>query len=399
MADTVLKLDPEIVVGTDTVNRAGTILGKKGSKVLLATEQGLYENNLIDRLTRILEDAGMETILFDDIPVQSTADVAENAASLARGARCDMVVGFGGLKTQYIARLVSILAASRFSLFDLLDGKMEDKYFLPFAAIPTTGGDPFLFSDQLIAVDPRDRKVKLVKCPQGLSTAVILDSGLTESLSGQFAPTVAFDGLCLSMEAYCSIKSSFLSDALLEQAITLYSQMMNFYSESHAERRGVSQEKYNLASVNQIPDLPVASVNAGFLLSLGVSTSAPGLGTALTYAINGKFPVAKSWCATVLLPYVMERLVAARPEKMAKVAGILGEVLEGVPLAEAANMAVDLVRRKMGQLAVPARLKDFKLSLDRLVSTAEAARNLEFVAFSPWTVTAEDAYDLLKQAF
>jgi len=399
MADTVLKLDPEIIVGTDTVNRAGTILGKKGSKVLIATEQGLYENNLIDRLTRILEDAGMETILFDDIPIQSTADVAETAASLARGARCDMVVGFGGLKTQYIARLVSILAASRFSLFDLLDGKVEERDFLPFTAIPTSGGDPFLFTDQLIAVDPRDRKVKLVKCPQGLCTAVILDSGLAESLSGQFAPTIAFDGLCLSMEAYCSGKSSFLSDALLEQAITLYSQMMHYYSESHAERRGVSLEKPTISFTNQISDLPVASVNAGFLLSLGVSTSAPGLGTALTYAINGKFPVAKSWCATVLLPYVMERLVAARPEKMARVASIMGEVLDGVSMADAANMAIDLVRRKMGQLSVPARLKDFKLSLDRLVSTAEAARNLEFVAFSPWTVTAEDAYDLLKQAF
>ena len=151
--------------------------------------------------------------------------------------------------------------------------------------------------------------------------------------------------------------------------------------------------------MNQISDYPVASINAGFLLSLGVSTSAPGLGTALTYAINGKFPVAKSWCATVLLPYIMEKLVAARPEKMAKAAAIMGEVSEGIPMAEAANMAVDLIRRKMGQVSVPARLKDFKLPLDRMVSTAEAARNLEFVAFSPWTVTAEDAYDLLKQAF
>ena len=399
MADTVLRLDPDIVVGTDTVTRTGTLLGKKGSKILVATEQGLYENNLIERLIRILEDSGMETILFDEIPAQSTADAAESAASLARGARCDMIIGFGSSKTQYIAKLVSILAVSRFSLFDLLDGKVEERSFLPYAAIPTTGGDPFLFTDQVIAIDPRDRNAKLVKCPRGLCTAVILDSGLSESLSGQFAPTIALDGLCLSMEAYCSMKSSFLSDALLEQAIALYSSMLHSYSGTHTERRGITSERTSLTLLNQISDFPVASVNAGFLLSLGVSASAPGLGTALAYAINGKFPVAKSWCATVLMPYIMEKLVAARPEKMAKVAAIMGEVIEGAPMAEAANMAVDLIRRKMGQLSVPARLKDFKLSLDRLVPTAESARNLEFVAFSPWTVTAEDAYDLLKQAF
>ena len=399
MADTVFKLDPDIIVGTDTVNRAGTILAKRGTKVLVATEQILYENNLIERLLGILEDSGLETILFDEIPAQATAEVAETAASLARGARCDMIIGFGGLKVQYIAKLISILTVSPFALFDLLDGKMEERSFLPFVAIPTTGGDPFLFSDQIVAIDPRDRNVKLVKCPRGLCAAVILDPGISESLSGQFAPTVAFDGLCLSLEAYCSTKSSFLSDALLEQAITIYSQMMHSYSGSQGAGRGLVPDMPGLPLLTQVADFPTISVNGGFLLSLGASTSAPGIGTALTYAINGKFPVAKSWCATVLLPYIMEKLVAARPEKMAKVAAIMGEYAEGAPLAEAANLAVDLVRRKMGQLAVPARLKDFKLSLDRLVPTAEAARNLEFVAFSPWTVTAEDAYDLLKQAF
>jgi len=77
----------------------------------------------------------------------------------------------------------------------------------------------------------------------------------------------------------------------------------------------------------------------------------------------------------------------------------MGEPTVGTSVGEAANLAVDAIRRRMGILQVPARFKDFNLSLDRLVPTAEAARNLEFVAFSPWTVSVEDAYDLLKQAF
>jgi alcohol dehydrogenase len=77
----------------------------------------------------------------------------------------------------------------------------------------------------------------------------------------------------------------------------------------------------------------------------------------------------------------------------------MGEIIEGESTSAAANMSVETMRRRMGNLQVPARLKDFNLSLDRLVPTAEAARNLDFVAFSPWTVSSEDAYDLLKQAF
>lgn len=382
MPDTLFKLDPEVIIGRDTINRAGALAGGRGGKALIVVEQGLNENHHIERITKIFEDAGIQTILLDGIPIQATADMAENAASLARGARCSVIVGFGGLRTQYIAKLIAILAASPLGVFDLLEGSREEKAFLPYIAVPTAaGGDPFLFTDYFPAIDPRDRLVKLIKCPRSLCTAVIIDPGLCESLSDKYASTAAFNGLCVSLEAYCSNKSSFLSDAFLEQAISRYSRILFSYTD------------------NQPFDFLSASVNAGFLLSLGVSVSAPGIGTALSYTLNGRFPVAESWCSTVLLPHIMEKLVASRPERMARAAFLMGETAADLSKAEAANKSVELVRRYMGQLAVPARLNDFNLSLDRLVPAAEAARSLDFVASSPWTVSAEDAYDLLKQAF
>jgi alcohol dehydrogenase len=389
MADVVYKLDPEVIIGTDTVNRAGSIAGALGSRVLVATEQVLYENNAIGRLTTVLEDAGVEAILFDEIPAQATAEVAENAAELARGARCDAIIGFGGLKTQAIARMAAIVAGSNLGVFDLLDQQREEKNFIPYIAIPTTGRDPFLFAGYFIAIDPRDRSVKLVRSPPGLCVSAIIDSGVSESLGEKFTSTTAFDGFCVAVESYCSSRSSFLSDALLEQSIALYSGMISSYAEIPAQ---LPAGNHNLDHVS-------GSTNAGFLLSLGSAISTPGIGTALAYALNGKFPVAKSWCATVLLPYILEKLVTARPEKMAKVAALLGEPVEGASVADSANMAVDFIRRRMGVLKVPARLKDFNLSLDRLVPVAESARNLEFVASSPWTVASEDAFDILKQAY
>jgi alcohol dehydrogenase len=381
MADISLKLDPEVVIGIDTVNRAGSICGKFGTRILIVTEQVLYENRSINRLCTILEEQGLEAIVFDEIPAQATADVAEAAAMLAQGARCSMIVGFGGLKTQAIARLSSMIVKSRLSIFDLLDGINPKEEFLPYLAIPTTGRDPFLFSPYFVAVDPRDRSVKLVKSPPGLCAAAIIDGSLSESLSGKFASTTAFDGFCTAIEAYCSTKASFLSNALLEQAIVLYARMMDSYVD------------------NKIFDIVGGAANAGFLMAFGCAISSPGIGTALAYALNSRFPVAKSWCSTILLPYVLERLVSARPEKLAKIAGLIGEPVVGATVSESANMAVEAIRRRIGVLQVPVRLKDYNLELDRLVTIAEAARNLEFVAFSPWTVSAEDAYDLLKQAF
>jgi alcohol dehydrogenase len=381
MADIVYKLDPRIIVGVDTINRIGSICGALGNRVLIAAERALYENRAVDRLSAILEDSGVEAIIFDEIPAQATADVAENAAVLARGARCGAVIGFGGIKIQSAAKLAAIMAGSGQDVFGLLDGGRNGDSFIPYVAVPTTGRDPFLFTDFFIAVDPRDRSVKQVKTPPGLCTAVVIDNSLSESLSEKFTATTVFDGFCVSVEAYCSLKANFFSDAFLEQAVSLYSRMIHSYTENYSF------------------DLAAGTSNAGLLMAMGSSLSAPGIGTALAYALNGRFPVAKSWCSTVLLPYIMEKLAAARPEKLAKLAAVMGEPVENVPPAEAAGMALEAIRRYMGVLQVPARLKEFDLILDRLVPVADAARNLEFIAFSPWTVTAEEAYDILKQAF
>jgi alcohol dehydrogenase len=379
--DISFKLDPETIIGPDTINRIGSICSRYGDRVLIATEQVLYENKSIERLCGVLEESGIEAIIFDAIPAQATADVAENAAGLARGGRCSAVIGFGGLKTQAIARMAAIIAPAKIPVFDLLDGRLSREEFIPYIAIPTAGRDPFLFNNYFVAGDPRDRSVKQVKAPDKLCAAAIVDSNLSETLSGAFAATTAFDGFCVASEAYCSTRGNFLSDALLEQAILIYSQMMVSYRENKA---------YDLAG---------NSTNAGFLVALGSAASSPGIGTALAYAINGRFPVAKSWSSTVLLPYILERLVSARPEKMARVCALMGEPSEGLSVSDLANLAVDTIRRRMGDLKVPARLKEFNLSLDRLIPIAEAARNLEFVAFSPWTVSSEDAFDILKQAF
>jgi alcohol dehydrogenase len=381
MIDISFKLDPEIIIGMDTINRTGTICDAYGGRALIVAEQVLYENRNIERLTAILNDFGVDAIIFDEIPAQAAADIAESAAELARGARCSVIIGFGGLTTQSIAKMAAIIANTGQPVFELLDGVNPEGTFLPYIAIPTTGRDPFLFANYLLAIDPRDRSVKQVKSPEGLCKAAIIDGNLSESLSGKFASTITFDGFCMAVEAYCSNKAQFLSDALLEQAIAQYSRLMTSYEDI------------------QSFDLTGEITNAGFLTALGSAVSAPGIGTALAYAINGRFSVAKSWCSTVLLPYILEKLMTARPEKIAKVAALMGESVEGVSTAESAEMAVEAVRRHMGVLKVPARLKEFDLSLDRLVPVAEAAHNLEFVAYSPWTIAAEDAFDLLKQAF
>jgi alcohol dehydrogenase len=386
MTDIVFKLDPEVFIGNGTINRAGAIcknrgLSRSSGQVLVVSEKALYENRSIERLSAVLADSGAEAIVFDDVLPNVTAELAESAAELARGARCSVIIGFGGPAAQSIARLTAIIALSKQKAVDLLDGSSPEGPCLPYIVIATTARDPFILSNSFVAADPRDRSVKLLASPPGLCTAAIFDSGLAEAPGGKFPAAPFFDGFCIALEAYCSVQAQFMSDMLLEKALRLYVRMMDFLGNK------------------QLEGIPEMTVQAGFLMALGSALSAPGIGTALSYALGGRFPLSKEWYSPALLPYVLQRLVTVRPEKMAKVAAIAGENVGGVSAADAAALAVKGIRRRAEALQVPARLRDFNLSLDRLVPVAESARNLAFVAHSPWTVTVEDAYSILKQAF
>jgi alcohol dehydrogenase len=410
MFDMTFRLDPEIICGIDTINRAGTVCAETGNRALVVTEKALYENKTIDRLIDILKDAGVEAILFDEVPPNAAADTAESAASLAQGGRCSVVIGFGGLKTQAVARTAAIIARGKLSALEFLDGAKPPENWIPYIAIPTMLRDPFFFSPRFLVVDPRDRLVKLVQSPPGLCKALVLDGSLPEPLPAKVACSAAFDGFCAVMEAYCSARASVLSAALLEQAIIFYGKMMGCGgAEQSAGAAGEDEEEDFLADTEIFtesagpetspPDPAADTVNAALLLALGCAVSGPGIGTALAYTLDGRFPLNKSCYSSMLLPGILEKLVAARPERLARAALLMGEAAPGDPVSEAANKTVQAVRRCLETLGAPAHLKNYNLVLDRLVPVAETARNLEFVSFSPWTVSTEDAYELLKQAF
>lgn len=378
--DISFKFDPEILIGADTLSMAGTVCSRHGQRIMVAADHGL-ETQVVNRLKAILEDSGIEAIVFDGIEENSTVTMSENIAELSRAAHCNAIIGFGGRKAQIIARMTAIMAPMKISAFELLDGRMFQNKFLPFIAIPTEGLDSFSLSEYFIAADPRNNLIKTIQSPGNLFSAVIVDSALYNVLSGNDAAAFVFDGFFAALEAYCSAKANFLSDILLEKALNFYSRLLRSGASSSASG-GINADIFAQAS---------------FLTSIGNSASSPGAGAALSFAINARFPVPKQQCSAVLLPFIAEKLAGARPEKMARAASFLSSAGKAASVAEAANSAVSSIRRCMEALNLPSDLKAFNIPLDRVTAAVEAGRNLEFVANSPWTVSEEDVFDIMKK--
>jgi alcohol dehydrogenase len=373
--DLSFKFDPQILIGADTLSMAGSICGRYGQRVFIATDHEM-DAHTVKRLKEILEDSGVKAIAFDRIEEKSTVDMADKIVELSHAAHCEAIVGFGGRKTQLIARMAAIMAPMKISSFELLEGRICQNKFLPLIAIPTEGLDAFSLGEYFVAADPRNGLIKSIQSPVNLFSAVILDSSLFKILNSAEAAAFVFDGFLTAMEGYCSAKANFLSDALLERSLNFYSRLLK------GGAGGINADIY---------------AQAGFLASIGSSASSPGIGAVLSYAINARFKTPKEQCSTVLLPFITETLANARPVKMARIASFLGAAGKGATAAEAANSAVGNIRRSIEAFKLPADLKAFNIPLDRVTAAVEAARNLEFISNSPWTVSAEDIFEIMKQ--
>jgi alcohol dehydrogenase len=372
--DISFRLNPEVLTGADTISMAGTIASRYGSRMMIAADHKL-DSQVVNRLKEILKDFGLEAIVFDGIEEDSSVEMADNIVELSRAAHCDAIIGFGGYKTQIISRMAAIMSPMRITAFELLDGRDCHGKFFPLLAIPTEGTDVFTAAEFFLAADPRNKLIKSVVSPHNLYAAIIIDSNLITMLSDNTAAAYIFEGFFAAVEAYCSSKANFLSDTLLEKAANFYAKLLK------KGAGGINAETF---------------AQAGMLLSIGSSVSSPGVGAALSAAINARCGIQKSLCSAALFPVIAERLVSARPEKMARVASLLGAG-KGASTAEAANTAVEAIRRSMTALNVQTDLKEHNISIDRLTAAFEAARNLELTANSPWTVSEEEVFKILKQ--
>ena len=386
MSDFSFGVRPRIWIGSDALLRlpllAGELAGEGRARCMLVVDPLLYESRTVDRVRSLLEERGIQVLVFDEVADRATSRVADDCLRLARGSRSPLVIALGGLKTLMIGRAAAALALGNLDIDAVIDGAEARCPRIPLIEIPTSLRHPFLTQDCVLIPDGRDRRIRFIRMAGSAPSVALIDPALSASLSPKLAASCLIDGLLGTVEAYVSSKSSFMSDLLLEKAATSLASALN--------------------GLIARPDDPTARAEGwkgSFLSALGQGMSAPGLGTAVALAINARWPVPKAAIAAILLPYSMEVASKSRLEKVAALAALFGEDIAESSPQEAAAKAVEWLRTRLGFLKVPSRLKDFDLVLDRLVESARDARELDFMNYLPRAASVDDVFDFVKTAF
>lgn len=370
-----------VFLGKGTLSRLGGLAENFGARALLVPDSIFTDTALPGRVSEILQRKGINLIQSAGVEADSFHDVVEEVVSLAKASRTQMIIGLGGIRTLSVAKCASALVRGDRLADDLLDGYPVTSPRITYIEIPTTCRNPFMLNNQLLLLDSRNRRARLLEIPGLVPDAVVIDPSLTGTLSEKYTLSTLLDTFLYALEGYLSLKNNFLSESHFLKSIALIDSALTIFGDGQHEEE--FQDK---------------ACQAGLSAAVGLSMSRLGAGSGLAFALSGRYGVPKSLLAAMMIPPVLEYGVSAAPDKLARIASILDADTRGLKPAQAAFRAVEIMRQRLGTRIGELRIANLRMKKDEIADTAEYAHSYSMIRDMPGSLGVKDLQAMIRRA-
>ena len=213
----------KIICGQHALDKVPSELESKGvSKPLVMTDAGLIKLGIVEKLTSVLNAAGVSYIVFDQVPPDSSMDIVNEVAQLFTNESCDGFIAIGGGSVIDTTKGAAASLACKGVDFATLQGSEILKYDLaPFIAIPTTAGTGSEVTLVAVVANTQAHAKLSFTSYKLVPHVAVLDPALTTSLPPKLTATTGMDALTHAIEAYTSIQKNPISDVFTIKAIEL----------------------------------------------------------------------------------------------------------------------------------------------------------------------------------
>ena len=374
----------KIVFGRGAFQKLPEHIGEfSASRPLIIMDKQLAATGLKERVADLLKGGGLKGEIFARVDPEPKISLADEGAKLAQKAKCDLVVGIGGGSAMDVAKAIAVVVGNKGKAVDYLGLNKVPGPGLPKIMIPTTAGTGSEVTFTSVFVRPELKKKEGMNSPFLYPDLALLDPFLTVSLPPGPTASTGIDALCHAIESYTSINASPLSELISLEAIALISE--NLRTAVHDGTNIAAREKMLLGSL---------------YAGLGLANAGVTAVHSLSYPLGGKFGIPHGLANTVLLPHVMNYNLPAAQEKFADIAAAMGEVVENIPLREAAGLAVEAVSILIADCGVQTSLEDLGIKEEDFEELAKIALTVARpLANNPRPVTLEDAVAIYEDAF
>lgn len=369
-----IKFPKKVYSGENSLEQIKEIIADKAPEnIFILSDQGVYQNHLLDGLLSILNSVSAKYVADYDAPREpSVYDVTAYADKL-KDINADMIIAVGGGSVIDMAKILSVAVTNPDLIMDLRAPGAIKNQSITMVAIPTTSGTGAEATANAIFLYPEeDLKVGIIS-EYMIPDYVILDVSMTMGLPPALTASTGVDALCHALEAYISTLSNPFCKMLAKEALTLICSSITkaFHNGKDAEAR----EKMQLGS---------------FYAGLCLTTSSTVAVHALSYPLGGKYHIPHGVSNAMLLPYVMEANEKECAEDFAELATcILGDT-SGYCKEELPSAVVKYLFDLVEELQIPS-LKAFGVEASDIPYLTDNAIKVERLLLkNPKKFTRED---------
>ncbi len=361
------------------VGKQAKIIG--GSKALVVTDKPLVEIGIAGKIIKLLEKEGVSTVLYDAVLPNPTVKNVHDGVDLYKQNSCDLIVAVGGGSPIDCAKGIGLVSTNGGSIKDYEGLDMSKKAMPPFIAVNTTAGTASEMTRFTIITDT-DRHVKMAIVDWHVTPTIsINDPELMVSMPSSLTAATGMDALTHAVEAYVSTIATPVTDSAAIKAIQLISQYLR-----PAVANGNNMEARDKMAY------------AEFMAGMAFNNASLGNVHAMAHQLGGFYDLPHGVCNAILLPHVESFNMIACPERFADIAVAMGENIEGLSVIEAADLAMESIKRLSEDVGIPSGLKELGVKEEDLPTLADNALKDACGLTNPRIATKEDIIMIYKAA-
>lgn len=372
------------VVGTNVLGEAAPLLKKMGNKAFIVTGRHVAVSNMMKQLTALLDENGIDCVIFDGITGEPTDTMIENGVEMLKSSGCDFIIGIGGGSPLDSAKAIAAMAVNEGSIADY-NGKEITGEILPLAAIPTTAGTGSEATKFTVITDSEKGIKMLLKGDVFVPKLAIVDSSFTVGAPKSVTSATGLDALTHAVEAYTSRKAFSMTDTL---AVSAVKRIMKYLPIAY-------REPDNALAREQ---MSIAALEAGICINNSSVTIVHGM----SRPIGALFHVPHGMSNAMLLKECLSFAVSGAYEKFANLGRETGVASDSDSDETAAEKFIDSLQNICDVCEIPT-LEQYGIDRDEYYSKISKMATDAVASGSPANtvkeVTVDDCIEIYKKLY
>ncbi|GGE55805.1 alcohol dehydrogenase [Streptosporangium jomthongense] len=196
---------PHTLLGRQSRLRLAEHMAHFGFKrVLLVTDEALFNLGVTDPIAKRLNELGVETVVYSGVTPDPGFLVVENGLNVLEQNSCDALLAVGGGSSIDAAKVMALAAANRKTPRKLVGILKARKRALPLFVIPTTAGTGSEVTIGAVISDENTHVKNLVIDPKLVPLAAALDPEIMAGMPRSVTADTGIDALTHCLESWIS---------------------------------------------------------------------------------------------------------------------------------------------------------------------------------------------------